>query len=396
VSALTAQGADLYASPVDAPGGRRQPVAPSAAVFQRFVPLDTLVFRRATFVDMGGVADRPDDDAEFVYRAACEGRIVVVAQDSTVRLLEDSTVACLGPPPEYRSNSDDSFRHVARGFPKQSVACDVVLPFHGFLDFTREAMESVLSQDNAEVVVHLVDDASPGNTDAFLNYWKSHPQVRAYRNLQNLGQFTSFNNVSQFFETDLAAVQDADDVSLPCRISNGGTLLRLSGAEFFGAAVQLFCDDDRFDTVAGDTSSPESASGSPVRRSFYPAKNSKRYFLENPTAMFRVAMFRRQGGYADFGDPLANRASLDTEFQLRCLYSGVEFAICRRVVTRYRVHQGSATHDNLTGWGTPARRRSRDQVAYRTRIYRNTRRFDPRLFGAIGRHQHLTCRVGGG
>ena len=86
-----------------------------------------------------------------------------------------------------------------------------------------------------------------------------------------------------------------------------------------------------------------------------------------------------------------NRTSLDTEFQLRCLFRGVRFAITREVVTRYRVHPESATQDRLTGWGTTPRASSIRQLEERCRLFRGGD-FDPRSFGAIGRYTHLTER----
>jgi hypothetical protein len=41
-------------------------------------------------------------------------------------------------------------------------------------------------------------------------------------------------------ETGLVAVQDGDDVSLPCRIRAAGNALRLSGAEIFGGRTRRF------------------------------------------------------------------------------------------------------------------------------------------------------------
>ena len=121
-----------------------------------------------------------------------------------------------------------------RDFPMQRVASDVVLPFWGQLDHVRHSLEGLLAQENANVVIHLVDDGSPENTDDFLRYWATHPQVRTYRNVCNLSQFTSFNNVSRYFETDLVAIQDGDNVSLPHRVHLAGNTLRLAGADIFG------------------------------------------------------------------------------------------------------------------------------------------------------------------
>jgi hypothetical protein len=72
----------------------------------------------------------------------------------------------------------------------------VVLQFYGQVDYVREALASLLEQEGAEVVVDLIDDASPvGESDSWLRCWVGHPRVRTYRNLENIGPFSSFNNV---------------------------------------------------------------------------------------------------------------------------------------------------------------------------------------------------------
>ena len=109
-----------------------------------------------------------------------------------------------------------------------------MLPFRGHFEFLRESLPSVLDQNGAETIVHLIDDATPGGADELLRYWGSHPRVRTYRNSRNLGQFVSFNNVFPYLETDLIAIQDADDISLPHRLHLAGNLLRLADADFFG------------------------------------------------------------------------------------------------------------------------------------------------------------------
>jgi glycosyltransferase involved in cell wall biosynthesis len=273
------------------------------------------------------------------------------------------------------------------------VACDAVVPFHGHLDYVREAVESLLEQEHAEVIIHLVDDASPEDTTQLLNRWKSHPRLRTYRNSRNVGQYTSFNNVSVCFETELAAVQDADDISLPHRMVTSGSLLYWTGGEFFGGAVEWFGADQRLKPVYHETKQRDAVPRRTHGWSHYAPQKQVVYFVENPTAMFRVELFRAKGGYADFGDPLANRASLDTEFLLRCRASGTHFAISREIVTRYRVHTESATQNSLTGWGTPARTKAIQQVDFRSRIYHRTSRFDPRLFGSLGRYADVTRRV---
>lgn len=274
------------------------------------------------------------------------------------------------------------------------VPCDVVLPFKGQLDYVREALDSLLNQQFVQPIIHLIDDTTESDTTDFLNEWARHPQLRVYRNRENVGQFQSFNNVAPYWETDLVAVQDADDISLPHRLHWAIQMLQASGADYFGGAVELFGDEDLIRPVMSETTELARMRRADYRRSFYPLWSKTDYFLENPTAVFRTAMFREMGGYADFGSRLMNRTSLDTEFQLRCLYRGVRFAITREIVTRYRVHPESATQNRQTGWGTTPRAASIRQLEERCRIFRSGN-FDPRLFGALGRYTHLTERWNG-
>ncbi len=363
---------------------------------------ESLVIRRATLVDMGGAENqRGETEAVCISEAYRQGRYVVTLPDpvlggevakptqfkpvrNTPGVLRGLIRTAAPSPLDLKLGPEDRF-------PRVPVRCDVVLPFRGHLDYVREALEGLLTQELATPIIHLIDDVSPEDTTDFLDEWAAHPQLRVYRNRENIGQFQSFNNVAPYWETDLVAVQDADDISLPHRLYRAGQMLHWSGADYFGGAVELFGDDELIRPVMSETMQLKRMRRADYRRSFYPQWAKADYFLENPTAVFRTAMFREMGGYADFGSRLMNRTSLDTEFQLRCLFRGVRFAITREVVTRYRVHPESATQDRLTGWGTTPRASSIRQLEERCRLFRGGD-FDPRSFGAIGRYTHLTER----
>lgn len=348
------------------------------------IDANSLVIRRATLIDMDELSVTATV-ANIVELAIRQGRTIAWGEDSSD---EEST----------------RWETVERGQPawtlprsvpvRRKVRCDVVLPFHGQLDYVEEALQSVLHQDQAEATIHLIDDATPGDISGFLNKWAQHPQLRVYRNRENVGQFTSFNNVARFWETDLVAVQDADDISLPHRLAWSAEMLERAGADYFGAAVETFGDEQLIRPIMKESQTLQVIPRNRFRRSFYPEWDRSNYFLENPTAMFRTAMFRELGGYADFGNRLMNRTSLDTEFQLRCLYRGVRFAISHKIVTRYRVHPQSATQDRQTGWGTFARAESIRQLEDRCQIFRQGD-FDPRSFGALGRYTAVTERWSG-
>ncbi len=393
---LIDEGADLVSSPVLSPSGLLFAQHPEPGVPVK-VPVESLVFRRATFIDLGGVAtDHPELGTEFILRAlqgGCTLSLAVAALVTTTlsELLEQTEFRIV---PEVESEKVISIRELrnqATGFLSQPVACDVVLPFHGHLDYTTEALESLLTQENAEVVIHLVDDATPGNEVVeFLNHWATHPQIRAYRNLRNLGQFTSFNNVSRYFETEFVAVQDADDISLPHRLSEAVNLLNQTGADFYGGAVELF-GEEYVVTPTLNVHAESRQKRQSHRYSRYPRDQWIDYFIENPTAVFRVNMFREMGGYADFGNNLLNRASLDTEFLCRCRFSQIPFVVSREIVTRYRVHPNSATQNNLTGWGTGPRAQAARYVEKLFEKYSRSQ-FNPKQYGALGRYADATIK----
>ena len=268
--------------------------------------------------------------------------------------------------------------HHARGFTRQPVECDVVLPFHGHLSYVREALNSILEQDSAEAIVHLIDDATPGGADDLLRYWGSHPRVRTYRNARNIGQFQSFNNVFPYFETGLVAVQDADDISRPDRLHRSGNLLRLADSDVFGGRSELFGDVPAESSGRRDSRPRRKPLFAP---SVYPYQGAG-FFLENPTAMFRVATFEAVRGFADYGDLDCNKCGLDTEFYARAFYSGARFAISRRVVVDYRVHGDSAVRNRQTGFGSDARLWSEAENHRRFHMFQRGP-FDPRILGAL-------------
>ena len=310
------------------------------------------------------------------------GFVVGLLEENTVEISESWKPAPLGPRPNY-SLQHGSLRHHAIGYPQRNVDCDVVLPVYGQLEYVAPAIESIIEQEGAEAIVHMVDDCGPDDATDLFRHWRSHPRVRQYRNTKNLGQYASFNNASEYFETELVAVQDGDDISLPHRLHTSGNLLRLCDADFFGATMELFGDNDIISNIFR---------GQQHHVSRFPSGDRKAYFVMNPTACFRVDMFRRLGGYTDYGATKFNRGGLDSEFMSRALHSGVRFAFSSSVVSLHRMHMESATRNSETGFGTTTRQRARNEAFRRAQIYQSSRT-DPRVFGGIGRYAGITQRM---
>ncbi|NND99485.1 MAG: glycosyltransferase [Pirellulaceae bacterium] len=381
VSELERTGGDFVGSPMLAAGGEVG-ASEVSDCFDATIPWPTLVFRRNTFIDLGGFADRNgDQDVELLYRAKRLDRSIQILPIASVQYHGDWQPPCVGEVPEYEERFH-SLRHHAIDYPRSDVCCDVVLPVFKQVKFAQAAIESVIEQEGSESIVHLIDDSSPEETHELFRYWGSHRRVRLYRNTENIGQYASFNNASEFFETDLVAVQDSDDISLPHRLSTSGNLLRLCDADFFGGTIERFGDESLIQRDFGDDR---------IRKSFHAHGNFATYFVMNPTACFRVSMFRRLGGYTDFGGR-KYKAGLDSEFMSRAYYSGERFAISSEIVTQYRVHDQAATRNKDTGFGTQRRKVARDECFRRQKFYQRNE-FDPKVFGAITRNRGITQRV---
>lgn len=392
IELLESEGAEIFAAQVltksAAPNATPAELTPTGNAGIRLNPA-TLVFRRCTFVDLRGIAGDGNQEVSFFQRAHRQDRKIFVSPEALIELPPEINryPSITVSPTVPQENSSDA-EH-GKGFPPVPVAVDVVLPFHGHLDYVEQALEGLLTQERCEVVIHLIDDASPIDTSDFLRHWSQQPRLRVYRNRENIGQFQSFNNAVRYFETQLCAVQDADDISLPHRLWWAGQMLHYADADAFGATVELFGDEHVIRPIFTDAEPRVLEPRARIRRSFFPLRGRHGYFLENPTAVFRVAMFKAMGGFADFGDRLMNRASVDSEFQQRLLFHGTRFAISNDILLKYRVHPKSATQDNQSGWGTAARTNAGRILDARMSVFERGS-FDPRAFGSLGRFQNVT------
>ncbi|MEM8668089.1 MAG: glycosyltransferase [Planctomycetota bacterium] len=376
IGELRRLGGDLVGSPMLSSTGTTEIPDDPGSRFESSIPWPTLVFRRSSFIDLGGVAERyGDDDIELIYRARACGAKIISLPWPTVRIKSKWQPTVSQTTPSYTKRFG-TLRHHALDFPQSTIACDVVVPVYGQIEYAHQAIESVIEQDHAEPIVHVIDDCGPDDVGDLFRFWKSHPRIRLYRNLRNLGQYTSFNNVSDSFETDFVAVQDGDDISLPHRLTMSGNLLALSDADFFAATMEQFGTSESL----------------PDRRSRFPSRKQSAYFAMNPTACFRVSMFRSLGGYTDYGAHERNRCGLDTEFMNRAFYSQRRFAFSSAVVTRRRVHPDAATQRSDTGFGSELRTRALEESHYRASLMQS-QRTDPRFFGALGKHRNQTKRV---
>lgn len=172
------------------------------------------------------------------------------------------------------------------------------------------AVESAIDQEyEGDIRVVVVDDASTDGTSDLIPRMDG---VRVLRNESRLGRSGSRNRGLESVTSELVAIQDADDVSLPNRL--GSTVpLALDGRTVVGS--QLIWRDERRGIYQG-AAWPTAASGTDLALSDF------RTPVPHPSMLLPVDMIRGAGGY-DGKFPVAE--DLELMLRLRRKYPDVKF-----------------------------------------------------------------------
>jgi hypothetical protein len=94
------------------------------------------------------------------------------------------------------------------------------------------ALDSVLEQDHRGLELLVADDASRDDTWRLLNArYAKYAHVRLFRSRENQGPYNLRNALLQQARGEFVAFQDADDLSLPTRLSTQLDVLLRSGAQ---------------------------------------------------------------------------------------------------------------------------------------------------------------------
>lgn len=389
IDLMERQGGEIGVNAVNSSDGAPVPEFPDGFA-EESLRWPSMVMRRTTLLDLQRMHESDINDvASLMKHAVADGRQISLARHVTVDVDHQAGDAAESTP----TRKSIRLKRPVSVSPSRP-AVDVVLPFHNTINFVHESLQSLLEQTDVDVVVHLVDDASTIDTSRDLERWNRDPRIRVYRNAQNLGPYMSFNNVSRCFETEFVAIQDADDISLPHRLSAGVASLRDSNADIFGAAVEMFGDNLERVSKANVPGGKEAAL--PVtqfRFSRYPATQGV-VFVINGSVVMRTRTFQRLGGFADYGKPERNRCGLDSEFYTRAFFAGANFFVSRDVVLKCRRHANSLTQNSETGWGTARRQFAREKLLERIELYRKYE-FDPQDFGGLNldHYSALTERI---
>ena len=265
--------------------------------------------------------------------------------------------------------------------PRPVHACDVVIPYHADnLRWLPASVESILNQNFARCIVHVIRDGFECKNDPAANY-ADLPNVRLYANDESIGPYRTLHRLWHRLETDYIAIQDSDDIALPNRIWLSIETLLREDADIVGGAMEQFLSHELAAEQKPDTQMFWRLQNAPYHRS---GQNRWKLCPEgnviNGTMVMRKASFGRLGGFA----PL--KMSADMEWNTRSLRAGAKMVAVPDVVGLRRLHHTSLSHNKEYGAGSTRRNESHDYI---TKSYdRMTPGFNPREFGALARDRY--------
>ncbi len=198
--------------------------------------------------------------------------------------------------------------------------------------FLQAAVDSILSQDHADLELLLVDD---GSTDGAIGALGGlDPRVRVLPS-RGRGVSAAFNTGFAASRGALVARMDADDIALPARLSTQCAYLDENpDVAIAGCRVELFSEAG---IAAGNRHYQDW-----LNRQCSPAQIRRAMFVEspipNPGACFRRGVLTSLGGYAEPDWPE------DYDLFLRADALGMRMGKPAPVLLRWREHARRLTH----------------------------------------------------
>ncbi|WP_427172937.1 glycosyltransferase family 2 protein [Arthrobacter sp. 92] len=102
----------------------------------------------------------------------------------------------------------------------------VVVPCYNYGRFLVSCIESIVGQTGVETSVHVIDDASPdGSFGIALELAARYRNVRATRNLVNLGHIATYNKGLAQVDSDYVVLLSADDQLAPGALARAAALM---------------------------------------------------------------------------------------------------------------------------------------------------------------------------
>ena len=271
-----------------------------------------------------------------------------------------------------------------------TVQCDVVVPYTvSCLQWVILSVDSILNQNRAECVVHLVNDGFDSSLDRFVReYYRGVSPVRLYRNDRSYGPYVSVNRLFDYLETDYLAIQDSDDIATPNRISRSVRVLMETGYEIFNCVSECFVD---FHSITSGRRNLEQKYlldqlQEKVLKEPYHVPGMKWDIAPlgatvNSTTTICKDYFEKINGFMDC------ISSGDCEFSTRAQASGGRVYASDQIGCLKRGHIESVSHGKVYHVGSEETQKVNDKLLRLYEIYLSDPNFDPAEYGSLNRYR---------
>lgn len=199
---------------------------------------------------------------------------------------------------------------------------------HNGARYLREAISSMLNQTLKEFEFIIVNDASTDESESIINSFND-PRIKIIKNEQNIGLTKSLNIALQKSTGSYIARMDADDISLPERLTVQKNFLDTHpDIVCVGSALRIIDENGVMCGTKAVFSDPDIL-GFHMR-----LKNQ----IAHPTVMFRKDAILHEGGYDE-----SFRYAQDYDLWSRLLQKGYRFSNIETPLLLYRSHNESIT-----------------------------------------------------
>lgn len=220
------------------------------------------------------------------------------------------------------------------------VTLDIALPFYGDVLFLKQTVKSVLSQEDSNWMLIVIDDCYPDET--LPNWFESlnDPRISYFRNSMNLGANANYREALKHLTSEYCVILGADDLLKSNFVSTVNSIIE-SNLRFglLQPGVEVVDESGKPINPIGDRAKS-------FLRNRY-TKSTKQLLQDSltslcngnwlyfPSIVWRTSLIQEIG----FTDGLNVCQDLDLAF--RCIERGEKLLVLDEVLFSYRRHSGS-------------------------------------------------------
>lgn len=211
-----------------------------------------------------------------------------------------------------------------------------IVPHYGADKWLGQCIHSLLNQSRKPDTIIVVDDCSPRIPFEILDEF---PSVTLMTTQENGGPYRILQAIIQRTDYEVIMFQDADDWSAPDRLQHLLAEAVKWNADMIGSQIEMIFEYNINEPILNLPADP------------YPflIRNPLSHLLYYASSIICRDFFIKLGGFsAEF------RFGADSEFVRRAIIGGRVRNVYKKLYFR-RIHPGSLTHSNETGFGTSAR-----------------------------------------